>query len=301
MVKSMKEMLEKKLAENTLRHAEAQQESDFDVGRQHTKLPIDQIDPNPYQPRIAFPQPELEVLAASIQESGLLQPISVRKMGDRYQLIAGERRLRAHKFLGKPSIEAIVMPADESEMATLALAENIDRANLTDYEIGKALRKVESLFPSKKRLAESVGLNREDMYRYFAFESLPKHILARLDERPRLLSRAAAADIKRVLQDVDPDLAQIALDDAWSQLESDQLEQSKLAAWLVRELTAKSTGTLATHEKAQAVQISRAGKKIGSWMRDEKYLMLKLNTTDLSEEQADRLQNFVQELVSEKV
>lgn len=301
MAKNMKELLEKKLTENTLRHIEAQQEADFDVGRQHTKLHIERIDPNPYQPRISFPQSEIEALASSIHESGLLQPVSVRQMGDRYQLIAGERRLRAHRLLGKQTIEAIIMPVDESEMATLALAENIDRADLSDYEIGKALRKIENLFPNKKRLAESVGLNREDMYRYFSFEVLPEHILARLDIHPRLLSRAAAADVKRILQGSEQSLVHVVLDDGWLQLERGELEQSKLSAWLARELKARKLGASAAHDKAKPIEIARAGKKIGSLIRDEKHVVLKLNAMALSDEQTDRLQNFVQKLVAEEV
>ncbi|MBY0444144.1 MAG: ParB/RepB/Spo0J family partition protein, partial [Burkholderiales bacterium] len=108
MAKDLKALLAKKLAENSQRHADAQQETDFDAGREHTRLDVALIDPNPYQPRKAFLQDELEMLATSIQESGLLQPVSVRQNGDRYQLIAGERRLRAHKLLGKVSIEAII-------------------------------------------------------------------------------------------------------------------------------------------------------------------------------------------------
>ena len=303
MAKNMKEMLERKLAENSQRHAEARQEADFDVGRQYTKLRVDLIDPNPYQPRTSFPQAELETLAASIHESGLLQPISVRQFGERFQVIAGERRLRAHQLLGKQTIEAIIVPADESEMATLALAENIDRADLSDYEIGKALRQVENLFPSKKRLAESVGLNREDMYRYFAFEALPKHILTRLDNQPRLLSRSAAADVKRVLQNVNVEaaLAHAVLEEGWVKLENGELEQTKLASWLTREISARMHSDSATPDKSELIQIARAGKKVGSWLRDEKHLVLKLNAMALSDAQKDRLQHFVHELISENV
>ena len=104
MAKNLKAMLTQKLAENSQRHAEAQQDSDFDVGRQHTRLAVDLIDPNPYQPRRSFPQAELESLAMSITEAGLLQPVTVRQQGDRYQLIAGERRWRAHKQIGRAHV-----------------------------------------------------------------------------------------------------------------------------------------------------------------------------------------------------
>lgn len=297
MAKDLKALLAKKLAENSQRHADAQQETDFDAGREHTRLDVALIDPNPYQPRKAFLQDELEMLATSIQESGLLQPVSVRQNGDRYQLIAGERRLRAHKLLGKASIEAIIIPMHDAEMAVMALAENVDRADLSDYEIGKALRQIEHLFPSKKRLAESVGINREDMYRYFAFETLPEHIQNSLEKNPRLLSRAAAADVRRVLQGVDEVLALVVLDDGWQQLEQGELEQSKLAAWISREIKIRTHTESDPHERALPVDFSKAGKKLGTLVCDHKHLTIKLQRQALSSAQITRLEQFLHKLI----
>src|SRR3954451_22069521 len=81
MSKSLKAQLAQKAEENTQRHREANYRDDFDVGRQHTKLPLDRIDPNPYQPRTSFPEEEIRELAVSISAVGLLQPISVRAVG----------------------------------------------------------------------------------------------------------------------------------------------------------------------------------------------------------------------------
>ncbi|MDW5419153.1 ParB/RepB/Spo0J family partition protein [Iodobacter sp. CM08] len=298
MAKDLKALLAQKLAENSQRHADAQQETDFDAGREHTRLDVALIDPNPYQPRKAFLQDELEMLATSIQESGLLQPVSVRQNGDRYQLIAGERRLRAHKLLGKASIEAIIIPMHDAEMAVMALAENVDRADLSDYEIGKALRQIEHLFPSKKRLAESVGINREDMYRYFAFETLPEHIQNSLENNPRLLSRAAAADIRRVLQGVDEVLALVVLDDGWQQLEQGELEQSKLAAWISREIKIRTHTDSDSHERALPVDFSKAGKKLGTLVCDHKHLTIKLQRQALSSAQITKLEQFLHKLIA---
>ncbi|QBC45931.1 ParB/RepB/Spo0J family partition protein [Iodobacter fluviatilis] len=297
MAKDLKALLAKKLAENSQRHADAQQETDFDAGREHTRLDVALIDPNPYQPRKAFLQDELEMLATSIQESGLLQPVSVRQNGDRYQLIAGERRLRAHKLLGKVSIEAIIIPMHDAEMAVMALAENVDRADLSDYEIGKALRQIEHLFPSKTRLAESVGINREDMYRYFAFETLPEHIQNSLEKNPRLLSRAAAADVRRVLQGVDEVLALVVLDDGWQQLERGELEQSKLAAWISREIKIRTHTDSDPHERALPVDFSKAGKKLGTLVCDHKHLTIKLQRQALSSAQITKLEQFLHKLI----
>ena len=301
MAKNLKAMLAKKLAENNLRHRESPQETEFDEGRQHVRLDLGLIDPNPYQPRRSFPQQELNALASSIAEAGLLQPVTVRKYDGRYQLIAGERRLRAHELLGKTSIEAIVVPSEDADLAVFALAENIDRQDLADYEIGLALRRIENLFPSKKKLAESLGLNREDMYRYFAFEALPERLRAKLDLDPRLLSRSAASELKRLLEQTpaSPEL-DVALDLAWSLLEQGSLEQGKIAGFINRQLQQQDVSRPLPSQR-QAWKLARAGQQVGSMSRDDKHVMLKLKAGVLNDEEIVQLEQFVRQLLSHEV
>lgn len=294
-------MLAKKLAENNLRHRESPQETEFDEGRQHVRLDLDLIDPNPYQPRRSFPLQELNALASSIAETGLLQPVTVRKYEGRYQLIAGERRLRAHELLGKTSIEAIVVPSEDADLAVFALAENIDRQDLADYEIGLALRRIENLFPSKKKLAESLGLNREDMYRYFAFEALPERLRAKLDLEPRLLSRSAASELKRLLEQTpaSPEL-DVALDLAWSLLEQGSLEQGKMVGFINRQLQQQDVSRPLPSQR-QAWKLARGGQQVGSMSRDDKHVMLKLKAGVLNDEEIVQLEQFVRQLLSHEV
>ncbi|MDE1715275.1 ParB/RepB/Spo0J family partition protein (plasmid) [Chromobacterium amazonense] len=301
MAKNLKAMLAKKLAENNLRHRESPQETEFDEGRQHVRLDLDLIDPNPYQPRRSFPLQELNALASSIAETGLLQPVTVRKYEGRYQLIAGERRLRAHELLGKTSIEAIVVPSEDADLAVFALAENIDRQDLADYEIGLALRRIENLFPSKKKLAESLGLNREDMYRYFAFEALPQRLRAKLDLEPRLLSRSAASELKRLLEQTpaSPEL-DVALDLAWSLLEQGSLEQGKMVGFINRQLQQQDVSRPLPSQR-QAWKLARGGQQVGSMSRDDKHVMLKLKAGVLNDEEIVQLEQFVRQLLSHEV
>lgn len=84
------------------------------------EIPIEQIVPNPYQPRLEFAEEELEALAESIRQHGLIQPITVRQVGDRYELIAGERRWRAAKKAGLTALPAYVRAADTTEMLAFA-------------------------------------------------------------------------------------------------------------------------------------------------------------------------------------
>lgn len=100
------------------------------------------VDPNPHQPRTHFDQEALEALAASIRVHGILQPLVVSKKGGRYELIAGERRLRAAKMAGLDAVPVIVRTIDEQQKLELALLENIQRADLNPLEVGTAYRKL---------------------------------------------------------------------------------------------------------------------------------------------------------------
>lgn len=110
-------------------------------------LPVEQIEPSPYQARRVFDQEELAGLAASIRENGLLQPVTVRRLGpDRYELIAGERRLRACKLAGMDRVPAILRDYQDDQTAALSLLENIQRADLNPFEQARGLQDVLALW-----------------------------------------------------------------------------------------------------------------------------------------------------------
>lgn len=299
MAKDLKSLLARKLAENSRRHAAAHQEVDIELGRRYEKIGVDLIEPNPYQPRQLFPDTELESLARSIQEAGLLQPISVRSLPDgRFQLIAGERRLRACKLLGRSTIESLIFPMDDGEMAVLALAENMDRADLSDFEIGQALRQIENLFPTKKKLAETLGLNREDMYRFFAFEALPREILTQLSEHPRLLARAAAVALRRLLQGEQGEQAREQLLTLWPRLVCGELDQTRLVQLIEQRLQEKTKNP---PPRPQADLFDKDGKTVGSIVRAPKKLTITLKASALLPEQEANLIRFLEQLLSEQV
>ena len=104
-----------------------------------TRLPVSKIQPNPSQPRKEFREEELSGLAESIRENGLLQPVTVRKEGGRYYLVAGERRLRACRLLGLSQIPALLMECEPEDSAVLALLENLQRKDLQMFEEANAI------------------------------------------------------------------------------------------------------------------------------------------------------------------
>ena len=106
-------------------------------------LPVDCIEPSPYQARTVFDDTEIAALAVSILQNGLLQPVSVRRVGlKRYQLVAGERRLRACRMAKLPRVPAILAEYDEGESAALGLLENIQRSQLDPFDTARGIREV---------------------------------------------------------------------------------------------------------------------------------------------------------------
>jgi ParB family transcriptional regulator, chromosome partitioning protein len=300
MTKALNKMLEEKLQKNLKQHALASQDVNFSGSREFSLVPVEKIEANPYQPRRIFPQAELEKLAASIAEVGLLEPVLLRKVRDSYQIAAGERRWRAHKLLGKHTIESIVTDITDSDMAVFALAENMDREDLSDYEIGLAIRQIENIFPTKKKLAESLGLNREDMYRYFAFEDLPEFIRTDLNNDPRLLSRSAASDIKRLLnQNKDSQTINAYLAEAWALLLANELDQTKITGFIARKLKTSTENREGFDIQDQHYLIQNH-KKVGTIARAGKHLTVKINTDVVNKEKEQKLRAFVQALINEE-
>lgn len=294
MSSSLKTQLAQKAEENTQRHRDANYRDDFDAGRQHTKIQLERISSNPYQPRSPFSENDIRELAASISSIGLLQPVSVRAVGDRYQLIAGERRLRAHQFLGKPTIEAIVLDVDDATSAMLALAENIEREDLSDFEIGEGIRRVEEQFPKRTKLAESLGIQRSDLYRYLSYSKLPSFIRERLAIHPKLLSRSAASDIVKTLKDAGNDArVEQRLRSAWAQLEAGKIDQTKIAAMIARP---EPESPAASDDGC--TDIVKDGIKVGSFSCKGSKIVMKLTASAVSDDQLEKIQRFVLEVLS---
>ncbi|MDO5472422.1 MAG: ParB/RepB/Spo0J family partition protein [Akkermansia sp.] len=122
---------------------------------------VDEIQPSPFQPRRTFNDEQISELAASIRERGLVQPLVVRRVNGKLELIAGERRLRAMKLLGKPEVKVVMMEATDREVAELALIENLQREDLTPLEEAEQYRLLQSRFGMKQEIiAQHVGKSR---------------------------------------------------------------------------------------------------------------------------------------------
>ena len=157
-------------------------------------IDISQIETNPYQPRTEFDQVALNELAESIKTQGLIQPITVRKVGaNQYQLISGERRLRASKLAGLSRIASYVRSANDQQMLEMALIENIQRENLNAIEVALSFqRMMEECSLKQEQLGERVGKNRSTVTNYLRLLKLPPVIQISIRDQKISMGHARA-------------------------------------------------------------------------------------------------------------
>ena len=140
-----------------------------------TKLPIEDIVPNPNQPRIHFNETELRELSESIQEHGVLQPLLVRKHGNGYEIIAGERRYQASKLAGLEELPVIIKDVDDEEMLALALIENLQRSDLNPVEEAKGYRQlIDASGMTQEAMSKAVSKSRSAITNSLRLLDLPE-------------------------------------------------------------------------------------------------------------------------------
>lgn len=157
-------------------------------------IPLDQIEVNPFQPRSTFEEESLNELADSIRIHGVIQPITVRRIeNNKFQLIAGERRLRASKLAGKNEIPSYVRTATDQESIEIALIENIQREDLNPLEISINYKRLQDECDlTQEQLAERLGKNRSTVTNFLRLLRLPPDIQAGLRDNKITMGHAKA-------------------------------------------------------------------------------------------------------------
>jgi ParB family transcriptional regulator, chromosome partitioning protein len=147
------------------------------------EVPISALDPNPFQPRSAMDPERLAELTASVRESGIVQPILVRRRGERYQIIAGERRFRAAQATGLATVPVMVRDVDDEHLLELALVENIQREELNPIEEAQAFHRLQDEFGlTQEEIARRVGRDRATVANTLRLLRLPRELRELLAE-----------------------------------------------------------------------------------------------------------------------
>ncbi|MEM5312480.1 ParB/RepB/Spo0J family partition protein [Paraburkholderia sp. JHI869] len=257
-----------------------------------SQLSVAAIAPNPWQPRRIFNEAKLSELAESIREVGQVQPIVVRRVESGYQIVAGERRWRAHKVLGLDSIKAVVTDCSDSDMAVLAMVENVSRDDLSDYEISLSIRRTEKEFPDRKRLAEALGLSRSGLFQFLSFDKLPAFILKDLDIQPRLLgANAAEAIVSAIRKFGEAGLS--AAREVWPEVISGDLEQGKVAG-AIKLLATRGAASATANERS--IDKFFAGKEhAGSITKDVNGFTIKFKPGVMTEDFEAQIRALISE------
>ena len=223
------------------------------------EIDINLIEANPFQPRTEFDEAALQELSQSIKEQGIIQPITVRKLGyNRYQLISGERRLRASKLAGLSRIPAFIRIANDEQMLELALIENIHRENLNAIEVAISYQRlIDECNLTQEQLSDKVGKSRSAIANYLRLLKLPAEVQIAL--RDGHISMAHA----RALINIEDKEAQLRLlqqiieDDLNVRQTEDLAQKAKVGNEEGKEAH-KQTNYLPEHFKAQIKTLSQA-------------------------------------------
>ena len=171
------------------------------VGRM---VPIEQLDPNPNQPRQSMG--DLSELMASIAEKGIIEPLIVRQQGDRFQIIAGERRYQAASQVGVHEVPVVIRDVDEGELIEIALIENIQRKDLTPFEEAEAIQSLGDSFDhTHEEMARRLGKSRTSITESLSLNAMPEEVkdlcrLAEISSKSILLQVARQPDDKSMVQ-----------------------------------------------------------------------------------------------------
>lgn len=170
-------------------------------------IPIEQVETNPFQPRVDFEPEALNDLADSIREQGIIQPLTVRKMGyDRYQLISGERRLRASQLAGLSEVPCYIRIANDQQVLEMALVENIQREDLNSLEVALSYQRlIEECELTQEELSQRVGKNRTTISNYMRLLKLPAEVQVSIRDGKITMGHA------RALINVDEEEVQIEI------------------------------------------------------------------------------------------
>jgi ParB family chromosome partitioning protein len=191
-------------------------------------VPIDAIDPNPLQPRRIFQDERLAELAQSIRASGIIQPLVVRRVGDRFQLVAGERRWRAAKLAGLTEAPVVVLDIPDERLLEISLVENIQREDLNPIETAIAFDRLgRELSLTAEEIGSRTGKDRTTVANFLRLLQLPSDLQQLVSER-RLSAGHARCLLSLPSPDLQREVAEKAVTQGWSVRQTERTTQKMI-------------------------------------------------------------------------
>ena len=243
-------------------------------------IKLDELRSNPYQPRKVFDEEALQELAASIKEHGVFQPIIIKKSIKGYEIIAGERRVKASKMAGLEEIPAIVRDFSDNEMMEIALLENLQRENLNAIEESTAYKKLlETLSLTQEELAKRLGKSRSHITNMLGLLTLPEEVQTALSNKELTMGHA------RIISKLENKEQQIALtnrvkDEGLSVRQLEDITQSNEKFIRVHEIKKKPKEVNSEYQYLQEELCERLGTKVK--IKSNKIEISFVNSSDLN-------------------
>lgn len=250
-------------------------------------IPISSIEANPFNPRSHFEKEAMEELASSIKIHGIIQPLTVRKLGrDKYQLISGERRFRASQLAGFQEVPAYIRVANDQNMLEMALVENIQRENLNAIEVGLSYQRlIEECKLTQEQLGSKIAKSRSDIANHLRLLKLPVEIQAGVRDGKISMGHARALLSIEKSEDQLKAFHQI-LTDSLSVRETEQLSKKKPKSNFSIPI---SNGTTFSHIEAKLEKIVGSSVKIQVSSKGNGKLILHFKNTEALEKIVSRI------------
>ena len=227
-----------------------------------TMIKVDELRSNPYQPRKIFDEEALKELANSIKEHGVFQPIIIKKSIKGYEIIAGERRVKATKMAGLEEIPAIIRDFSDTEMMEIALLENLQRENLNAIEEATAYRKlIETLNLTQEELAKRLGKSRSHITNMLGLLTLPDEVQKSLGNKEISMGHARIIS-KLENKEQQINLAKKVSDDELSVRQLEELTKSNERFIRTHEISKKSIPSSTDYEYIQEELCEKLGTKV---------------------------------------
>lgn len=271
-------------------------------GEKIYELDNKKIDQNPFQYRINVDPEKVQVLAERIAKTGQLQPIGVRKFGDRYQIIWGEHRWRACVLIGA-KVKAVIREANDSDMANLCFSENNDRTAPSAYENYNAILIQKNMGKSAKEIQEDLGLRPQDYYKLMAFEHFPKEVIEVITaskENIAAIGKTEAEALSKYFKPEDADRKKVSdiIIEGIERLANKNVKTRKeMLAFIEKSL--RPARQPSTNKKPEAVIQSQDlvfdGKPVGTLKVNDSALTLVVSKEDLPMDKYLEFQKYVSE------